>query len=158
MWQPIQRTIGDILKESINQYAIPPFQRAYKWGEEEAIDLIEDLRSYPETGEEFLFLGNFILEKPKDGKIYIIDGQQCAIKTGGASDHAAGKALAQLFKAFEKYHFINNAICDRVGNEVEKLYADYCKNYADSTDFIKTTQKLIAELKHKDKLSARLHF
>ena len=438
MWQPTQRTIGDILKESINQYAIPPFQRAYKWGEEEAIDLIEDLRSYPETGEEFLFLGNFILEKPKDGKIYIIDGQQrlttimlllvacrthaiklnlpelatkiqenlaftnkyrakgdirnrliasksirelfehiaksdwngefptsingkpikrqvnklkpiynfflgevsklkgeealgdflkaidlsfvvqitidkrtealtifertnargrdldvadllknflfaeevkgveelweqivensgsttlrmlkhfyvskkgyilkpelyrelkkygenvgaqklsdellafsnfyvatrkadnsstqqyfgeikfdaistmqdrlqeitaslqalrefkvvqfcplafaavqCALKTGTDQRTAEAKALVRLFKAFEKHHFINNAICNRVGNEVEKLYADFCKSYADSTDFIKTTQKLIAELKHKDKLASEDEF
>ena len=64
MWQPTIRTIGDILRESINQYAIPPFQRAYKWGEEEAIELVEDLKSFPEAGEEYLFLGNFILEKP----------------------------------------------------------------------------------------------
>jgi uncharacterized protein with ParB-like and HNH nuclease domain len=76
MWQPTIRTIGDILRESINQYAIPPFQRAYKWGEEEAIELVEDLKSFPEAGEEYLFLGNFILEKPKDGNIFIIDGQQ----------------------------------------------------------------------------------
>jgi hypothetical protein len=37
--------------------------------------------------------------------------------------------LMSLFDTFERYHFINNVICERVGNEVEKLYADYARDF-----------------------------
>jgi uncharacterized protein YoxC len=57
--------------------------------------------------------------------------------------------LVQLFETFEKYHFINNVVCERVGNEVEKLYADACLWYSETSNFIKTTDELISELKSK---------
>jgi hypothetical protein len=31
-----------------------------------------------------------------------------------------------LFEVLEKYHFINNSVCERIGNQVEKLYGDFC--------------------------------
>jgi len=34
-----------------------------------------------------------------------------------------------------------------MGNKVEKLYADYCKKYANSKNFEKTTKELLGELK-----------
>lgn len=39
------------------------------------------------------------------------------------------KDLLNLIDIFEKYHFINNVICERVGNEVEKLYTDYARDF-----------------------------
>jgi hypothetical protein len=41
------------------------------------------------------------------------------------------------------------SVCDRIGNEVEKLYADYCVIYSKSSDFEGITSKLIADLKNK---------
>ena len=52
------------------------YQREYKWGKEEALELIEDLQSYKEAVGENLFLGNLIFEKSKDQKIFVVDGQQ----------------------------------------------------------------------------------
>jgi hypothetical protein len=74
---------------------------------------------------------------------------ECLARNGGKPSPGAAKKLIQLFEAFEKYHFINNVICERVGNEVEKLYGDACVWYSDSTDLIKTTDKLINDLKSR---------
>ncbi len=41
----------------------------------------------------------------------------------------AAKDILSLLEIFEKYHFINNVICERVGNEVEKLYTDYARDF-----------------------------
>jgi uncharacterized protein with ParB-like and HNH nuclease domain len=41
----------------------------------------------------------------------------------------SAKDLLNLLEIFEKYHFINNVICERVGNEVEKLYTDYARDF-----------------------------
>ncbi len=73
----------------------------------------------------------------------------CLARNDGKSKPGDAKKLIQLFEMFEKYHFINNVICERVGNEVEKLYADACLWYSESTNFIQTTDKLINELKSK---------
>ena len=35
--------------------------------------------------------------------------------------------MIQLLQVFEKYHFVNNVICGRVANEVEKFYAAAAK-------------------------------
>lgn len=66
------------------------------------------------------------------------------IRTGGHQKEA--KALVRLFEVFEKYHFINNVICERVGNEVEKLYADACEKFSETENFIETATDLINEL------------
>jgi Protein of unknown function (DUF1524) len=74
---------------------------------------------------------------------------ECLRKNEGKSKPGDAKKLIQLFEAFEKYHFINNVICERVGNEVEKLYADICKSYSESSSFVQTTDSLINQLKAK---------
>jgi hypothetical protein len=71
---------------------------------------------------------------------------ECMIRNGGKSKTEDAKALIRLFDVFEKYHFINNAVCERVGNEVEKLYADASKEYSESSKFIKVTDELISQL------------
>ncbi|MCD6049569.1 MAG: hypothetical protein K0Q55_972 [Verrucomicrobia bacterium] len=74
---------------------------------------------------------------------------ECLKRNGGQDSGADAKALIRLFEAFEKYHFINNAVCDRVGNEVERLYADYCLEFQESKDFRKTSQTLTNALRSK---------
>jgi DNA-binding ferritin-like protein (Dps family) len=69
------------------------------------------------------------------------------IRTGGANNKADSKILIRLLDAMEKYHFVNNAVCDRVGNEVEKLYASFCEKFCKTQDLEKTTNELISSLR-----------
>lgn len=75
MFNPRPVPIKDVLNASV-QYAIPLYQRDYRWGKGEAADLIEDLKNYQDSDRERLFLGNFIFEKPRDRRILVVDGQQ----------------------------------------------------------------------------------
>jgi hypothetical protein len=75
MFSPVPTRIEDILNAPA-QFAIPVYQREYKWGKTEASELVEDLNSYKDCEGENLFLGNFILEKSRDKKTYVVDGQQ----------------------------------------------------------------------------------
>lgn len=68
------------------------------------------------------------------------------VQTGGSGDKTASKIFVRLLDSMEKYHFINNAVCNRVGNEVEKLYALFCEKYANTRDFAKTSEDLISNL------------
>jgi uncharacterized protein with ParB-like and HNH nuclease domain len=76
-------------------------------------------------------------------------GIECVARNSGKASPADAKKLIELFEAFEKYHFINNVICERVGNEVEKLYAETCVHYSKSPNFVQTTDRLINEMKAK---------
>lgn len=74
----------------------------------------------------------------------------CFIRDGGGDDPKLSKKLIQMFDVMEKYHFINTAICERMGNEVEKLYADFCVIYADKNKkFEDTTKDLINSFKKR---------
>lgn len=81
------------------------------------------------------------------------------IQNGGLVSVGLSKAFLKLLDTMEKYHFINNAICDRVGNEVEKLYAGFCATFAKTKDFEKTTNeltlKLRGQLASEDEFSTR---
>lgn len=70
-------------------------------------------------------------------------------RTGENSSKAAAKGFIRLLDSMEKYHFINNAVCSRIGNEVEKLYADFSERFAKTKDFEKTTDDFILELKKR---------
>ena len=71
----------------------------------------------------------------------------CFTRNKCGNDPALSKKLIGMFEFMEKYHFINNAVCERIGNEVEKLYADFCIKYTESDDFEKTTKSLVSSLK-----------
>ncbi|CAN5348502.1 DUF262 domain-containing protein [soil metagenome] len=45
------------------------------------------------------------------------------------------KVLLKLISNIEKYHFVNNQVCDRIGNEVEKLYAEWAQKFYSADDF-----------------------
>jgi uncharacterized protein with ParB-like and HNH nuclease domain len=44
--------------------------------------------------------------------------------------HKKEDTLVRFFESLENYHFVNNFILDRVGNEVEKLYAAYACDFS----------------------------
>jgi hypothetical protein len=75
MFNPVPTRLEDIFN-SPTQFAIPIYQREYKWGKEESLELIEDLESYKDAANDNLFLGNLICEKSKDQKTFVVDGQQ----------------------------------------------------------------------------------
>jgi len=54
-----------------------------------------------------------------------------------------------FFETLEKYHFINTAVCNRVGNEVEHLYAKYANLFFQSSDFIQLSKEFFEELKDR---------
>jgi uncharacterized protein with ParB-like and HNH nuclease domain len=61
--------------------------------------------------------------------------------------------LFNVLDALEKYHFINNAISQRIGNEVEKFYAGKAALFFNSKDdFVKTMDTFISELRKKKAL------
>jgi Protein of unknown function DUF262 len=74
-FSPETTRLEDIFN-SPSQFAIPVYQRDYKWGKEEALELIEDLENYTDADDENLFLGNLIFEKAKGQKTFVVDGQQ----------------------------------------------------------------------------------
>ncbi len=59
------------------------------------------------------------------------------------------KALIRLFISLEKYHFVNNVVCDRVGNEVERLYADTCVALAGQSDLSRAVDAFVSRLREK---------
>jgi uncharacterized protein with ParB-like and HNH nuclease domain len=61
------------LKEN---FRIPLYQREYAWGEDEVIQLLEDLKLFKEKrNQENYFLGNIVVSE-NDGYLDVIDGQQ----------------------------------------------------------------------------------
>lgn len=75
---------------------------------------------------------------------YIDDAPEEKVR---AEDSA--KRLVRLIAAFEKHHFVNNVICERIGNEVERLYADTCGAIATTKDFPKAADEFLTKLTAK---------
>ncbi len=72
-----------------------------------------------------------------------------ARRSNAGTPDSRAKAVIRLFEAFEKYHFVNNVVCERVGNEVERLYADTCAQWTTATDLIRAVDTFIGELRAK---------
>lgn len=61
--------------------------------------------------------------------------------------------LVKLLNAIENYHFVNNVISGRVGNEVERFYSDLAPQIFDSSmDFKSNADKFLNELRKKKAL------
>jgi uncharacterized protein with ParB-like and HNH nuclease domain len=58
------------------------------------------------------------------------------------------KPFLNALEDLEKYHFVNNVICERIGNEVEKFYSDYSLKF-NSKAFGPTLIEFKKELKAK---------
>ena len=80
----------------------------------------------------------------------------CYVRSGQSSIRSANPKLVKFFKRLENYHFVNNAICERIGNEVESIYADYAKKFADSSNFDQISASIYSEL--KDQLALKEEF
>ena len=82
---PLYRSVKDLLNNQI--FAIDEYQREYKWGRENILELVNDLRakffaSYQEghdtskvAGYEDYFLGSIIVSR-RENKKFLVDGQQ----------------------------------------------------------------------------------
>lgn len=75
MITPQSKQIKNVLKD-FSPICVPNYQREFKWGKSEAIELIEDLKFYSGTPKESLFLGTIILSKSELDEHSIVDGQQ----------------------------------------------------------------------------------
>ena len=68
------------------------------------------------------------------------------------------KTLLTLVRLLEFYHFANNKVCDKVGNEVETLYADFSEKFRKTDDFSVTVgeikSKLLDQLVSADEFAA----
>ena len=75
---------------------------------------------------------------------------ECLLRNGGKANSSGSKVLVRMFEAFEKYHFINNMVCERAGNEIRNLTQfSSLLLFAESDDFPQITQDLINALKAK---------
>lgn len=61
----------------------------------------------------------------------------------------ATRTYINLLRYVEIYHFINNKICNRIGNEVEKTYADACTMFVKTDNFSESCVKLRQILEKK---------
>ena len=59
------------------------------------------------------------------------------------------KLYLTIIDSIEKYHFINNQICGRVGNEIEKPYAEFSVKFSETKDFLILGRDFISQLKSK---------
>lgn len=97
----------------------------------------------------------------------IYSALQCMLRNKLGNDKATAEKFVVFIECLERYHFINNAIGDRIGNEVEKFYADYCfhekaesprNHFSGSDDFHATVKSFLSELRskliHKDQFIA----
>jgi uncharacterized protein with ParB-like and HNH nuclease domain len=77
----------------------------------------------------------------------------------GTNHRSHRKTLVNFFESLENYHFINNYILDRVGNEVEKVYARYANDFSNinnESEFTTLLRNLYKTL--KDKLATKQEF
>ncbi|MFK5976929.1 MAG: DUF262 domain-containing protein, partial [Sulfurovum sp.] len=99
-----QQSIFDMFSGK-NQYIIPPYQRAYSWGEAECKELFEDLKNaYYSKSKDGYFLGNIVISGSLEdrNRLEIIDGQQ-RITT-----------LTLLMKVLSKFDDTSNDLKDAI--------------------------------------------
>lgn len=66
------------------------------------------------------------------------------------SNSESHRNLLNVIETIEKYHFVNNAISQRIGNEVEKFYAEKAKVFFNlREDFNENITELVNELRNK---------
>ncbi len=59
------------------EFQIPEYQRAYRWGTDQALQLLDDLEETLDRDDaEPYFLGSLVLVEQEEGAFHVIDGQQ----------------------------------------------------------------------------------
>jgi hypothetical protein len=77
-------------------------------------------------------------------------------------DQQKPKTLINIFRCVESHHYINNRICNRIGNEVEKLYASYSDRFFNGDSFYSTWQDfekdLLSRTAERDEFASQFGF
>jgi hypothetical protein len=74
-----QKKIYEVLSPRHYQFLIPPYQRPYAWGKDQAKALVEDLLdAFEEAPDQEYFLGSIVVVKrsPSSVEAEVVDGQQ----------------------------------------------------------------------------------
>ena len=72
---PTYASFSDLVGNG-RRFRVPPFQRDYKWTEENWDELWGDILEIEKRGEDEHFLGTIVLRQSNDAVSEIIDGQQ----------------------------------------------------------------------------------
>ena len=74
-FQTEQMTLSQLFSGE-HVFSFPAFQRPYRWTEDEALTLIDDVAAASQRGDEGYFIGNLVLT-PHEGRVsMVIDGRQ----------------------------------------------------------------------------------
>lgn len=68
-------TLRGLLRSSA-LFAVPPYQRAYSWQEEQVEKLLDDTLTACSAGEPSYLLGTMVVQKMADGSNLVVDGYQ----------------------------------------------------------------------------------
>lgn len=68
-------TLRGLLRSS-SLFAVPPYQRAYSWRDDQVEKLLDDTLNACEAGEQSYLLGTMVMQKMTDGTYLVVDGYQ----------------------------------------------------------------------------------
>ncbi|MAP94810.1 MAG: hypothetical protein CMK07_07660 [Ponticaulis sp.] len=74
-FQTEQMTLAQLFSGK-RTFSFPAFQRPYRWSEEEALTLIDDVAAATLRGDPGYFLGNLVLTEDTETESMVIDGRQ----------------------------------------------------------------------------------
>lgn len=138
-------TVGNLLR--VNNLCIPPYQRPYRWTENNVRQLLEDVQQSMNAGKKNYRIGSVILynnkkENTLDNTLDIVDGQQrlttlfllwklCGVLEGYSCPLSFGSESYESLK--NNYAFIKEWLEENIGND-KKRYITYI---FDACDFVK---------------------
>lgn len=79
-----------------------------------------------------------------------------SISDAGKREKASEKVLG-FFQLIEKFHFLNYAVCQRPGNQIEGYYAEKCEKDITAKNITEVLKEISAEIK-KDKVVGSAEF
>lgn len=134
-------TVGNLLR--VNNLCIPPYQRPYRWTENNVRQLLEDVQQSMNAGKKNYRIGSVILyNNKKENTLDIVDGQQrlttlfllwkvCGVPEGYSCPLSFGSESYESLK--NNHAFIKEWLEENIGND-KKRYITYI---FDACDFVK---------------------
>ena len=134
-------TVGNLLR--VNNLRIPPYQRPYRWTENDVRQLLEDVQQSLNAGKKNYRIGSVILYNNKKDKTFdIVDGQQrlttlfllwkvCGVPEGYSCPLSFGLESHEFLK--NNHAFIKEWLEENIGID-KKNYITYV---FDMCDFVK---------------------